>query len=169
MVTNTESIEINTPIWILEQYDGITPLIVRLPNDSDSQDVFEYLEESGFDKFAANCFLKFVLQLQGKPMDGITNFDFEPVLSDTDILMVMFQKDYLRTTKTIVVDISGKGGHKVNDYMKHENSLPVFKNGKIIDKLDVKLLIDDDSFYFAYFGNLEINSHEVGQLKKNIG
>lgn len=157
-------IEIDTPIWILEPNDGILPLIVRLP---DNQEIFSELELSGFDRFASSCFLKFVLQLQGQPIDGITKSDFEPVLPNESIVLTMFQKDYMKTTKTFVVNLNAPA-EKANEYMKHDKSLPVFKNSKVIDKLDVKLLIDENTLYFAYFGKLELNSDEVNQLKQKI-
>lgn len=171
-VTKTlmQETKIETPMWELDDIQdsglNILPLICELPSDP----LFSKLEFTGqFNDAIINQLVNLIRQLQGHmPSGGLMKMDFKATLKDDyDMILIMLQKDYSCSTRTLALALNDKGNEDISKY-DNEYTAKFYKNGTISQKHDVSLDLRDGVIRFAYFGKKNITDDDTTRLKKKI-
>jgi hypothetical protein len=166
-----KSTNINTPLWIFDSVSidelKILPVICELPNNP----LFGQLEViNEFNAAITNQLIEILKTLQGNlPKGTLIKNDFESVLdNDHDVILLMFQKEYKRTTQTTTVALNNTVDSKLLSKYNEKYTADIYRNGKIYKKFNVTLLIDDRNLRYAYYGTSEVTPVDIERLQKKI-
>jgi len=162
--------KIETPMWELNDIHNdslkILPLICELPYN----ELFSRLEFSGtFNDAIINQLVTLIRQLQGHtPSGGIAKIDFKATLNDDyDIILIMLQKHYSGSTRTLALALNEKGNDDISKY-DNEYTAKFYKNGNISKKHNVSLNLTKKVIRFAYFGPDKVTEKDIARLKSKI-
>lgn len=164
----------NATLWILDSIKideiNLSLIICELPNIT----ILKKLDDMGVFKDAiANQVLQIINTLKGNFqnntfIDCMRTDKLPLISSDEDFMLLQFQKGYLHTTSNMVIrykhvhkDINFLGNNLItNEY---------FKNGTFKIKCGIKIILDNDSIYFA-LNTLDdkFNTNDINNVKIKI-
>ena len=160
--------DISCPTWILEPYTHsglkICPIICQLPNSTVLRDI---QLKGQFNEVIVKQMINVLYQFQGRPLPGSPLVaKFKPFMdSDYDIFIVMFQKDFIQSSQTVVL-----ATRRIDkDLLAKFNNNKV--NGAILKMQDpaflvsLKVLTTAGALMMGYFGHSPDPNPENDQFK----
>ncbi len=164
---------IKTPTWIMKHINDnglkICPIICEMPES----EMLQKLQDQGkFNEAIIKQMVKIIYSLQGNSFPGIEAYSFEPFLEkDYDLFLIMFQKDFSRSTQTVVLATKKLNKEVLTKYNDRSFSGQLLKTSEPYIKLDLEFMYNETTITLAYFGKQEHSDEsdwDMEIIKKKI-
>ena len=146
---------IHTPTLIMKHIEDkglkICPVICEMPED----DVLLKIQSDGkFNEVIVKQLISVIYSLQGTPLSGSHEVvGIKPILDkDYDLYLIMFRKDFIKSTQTVVLATKQLDKDIISKYNNHIITNQLFSLAHPVFKLDLRIMYNNTTVSFAYFG-----------------